>query len=169
MPQMSLVMWPRLKLLSSLSSSKTVLTLCRVYWHGRDGDILSLPITHTHSHILTHSHSQSRTHTSTHTHANTYAPTHTLKKGVAASFSPPVSFYISLSCSLYLSLCYIQEQVFRISKTRLPVLWQPQLCEFWYRTSVMLFDVSPQGFKGKTGHVGFPGQKVSQHLIGLSH
>ncbi len=85
------------------------------------------------------------------------------KKRVAAS----LLLFISLAHSLYLSLCSTQEQVFRISKTRLPVLWQPRLCEFWYCTNPILFDVSPQGFKGKTGHVGFPGQKVSQWLIAL--
>lgn len=76
-------------------------------------------------------------------------------------------FFLFLSLTLYLSLCSTQGQVFRISKTRLPVLWQLQLCEFWYCTNLILFDVPPQGFKGKTGHVGFPGQKVSTQLIAL--
>lgn len=40
--------------------------------------------------------------------------------------------------------------------------WNVLLC-----TNLIVFDVSPQGFKGKTGHAGFPGQKVSQQLVAL--
>lgn len=130
MLEMSLMMWPHLKLLSFPSSCKASLIFYLVYRRGRDGDV--------------HAHTSS---------------------GLSPSIQPCLFFFLP---PLLLSqfLFYPRAGVW-ISKTRLPVFWQPRLCEFWYWTDFILFDVFPQGFKGKPGHAGFPGQKVSQALIAL--
>lgn len=76
-------------------------------------------------------------------------------------------FLTTLFSSLHFSLCSRSEQVFEISNTIFLLLQQHQLqffccCFFTMPPASFSLMSLPQGFKGKTGHVGFPGQKVSQ-------
>lgn len=68
---------------------------------------------------------------------------------------------LSGCCVLSESRCWgFQRRVWPLSLAASS--WNVILC-----TNLIVFDVSPQGFKGKTGHAGFPGQKVSQQLVAL--
>lgn len=91
--------------------------------------------------------------------------THTASVRILVAASLSFSF---LSLILCISVCVLPKSRCSGFQRHVWLFFGSLDCEFWYCTNLILFDVSPQGFKGKTGHVGFPGQKVSQQLIALS-
>lgn len=93
----------------------------------------------------------------------------TLQSTSLSCSSSSLTFFLSsLSfCSPYFSFVFYPWAGVWAFKDSLPLLLAGSTFEFLYCTRLILFDVSLQGFKGKTGHVGFPGQKVSQQLFGL--
>lgn len=95
---------------------------------------------------------------------NTRTHTHVCFETTRRAFKSITLIHCCLSgcCSLSESRCWgFQRHVWPFSLAASS--WNVILC-----TNLIVFDVSPQGFKGKTGHVGFPGQKVSQQLVAFA-